>query len=251
MPSVKAFLQQVKGYILCSICRTPLLSLAEMDAWGNRYCVRHSKELSRCTCCQRLVCDALTQGGVAYKDNRVVCNLCRKTAIDTKEQAKPYVEAAAAWLFKKGLVFQNLKLHFDLVYLDQLISSVKPRYGTPQGMIYQSTSGRVRMVNGVAILKGLSRQVLSGVVTHELGHAWLFVCGVDGLPLPIEEGFCNTLSYLYHSEFNTDEAKFCKRVIKRSPDPVYGDGFRQVYASVQKHSFQSVVSNLQKYHKLP
>lgn len=253
MSNIKALLQQAKSYMICPICRMALFGLVEVDAWGNRYCARHSKELSRCTCCQRLVCDGLTQGGVAYKDNRVVCNLCRQTAIDTKEQAKPYVEAAAAWLFEKGFAFQNLKLHFDLVYLDQLVSMLKSNHGTPQGMIYHSTSGRppVRRVKGVAILKGLSRQVMYGAVVHELGHAWIFLSGIDGLPLPVEEGFCNALSYLYHSEFNSDEARFCKRAIKENPDKVYGDGFRTVYSSMKKYGFHPVVSHLQKYHALP
>lgn len=251
MPSKKSIFQQANSYLACSICRAPFFGLVEMDAWGNRYCAHHSNELPRCTCCQRLICDVLTGGGVAYRDKRLVCNICRKTAIDTKEKAKPYIEAVAAWLFKNGLVFQNFKMHFDLVYLDYLHSRIKSGYGTPQGMIYHTKNSQVRRVDGIAILKGLSRQVMSGVVAHELGHAWIFLKGIDGLPLPLEEGFCNTLSYLYNSEFDTDEARFCNRVIIESPDKIYGDGFREVYSVVKKRGFQTVLSYLQKYHTLP
>ena len=244
--------KMVENHFLCPICKSPFIGLVEVDTWGNRYCTRHSKEFPRCTCCQRLICEAITSGGVAYRDKRLVCNICRKSAVDTKEQAKPYVNAVAAWLFKQGLVFRNLTLKFDLVYLDQMPSQANHGDGVLQGIIYQVISGRppVRKVNGVAILKGLSRQVMSGVVAHELGHAWLFLSGIDRLALPIVEGFCNTLSYLYHCEFNTEEAEFCKKIIEMSPDRIYGDGFRKVYSSVKKNGFPKVLSHLHKYQLL-
>ena len=253
MVNLNAAWQQVKKYALCSVCGTPLIGIAHEDAWGNHYCAHHSTELPRCSCCQRLICNRLTSGGVAYRDGRLVCNLCRKTAVDTKEQAKPYVDAVAAWLFKKGLAFQNLFLHFKLVYRDELVQALNLSAGEPQGVIYRSTSGRplVRKVDGVAILKGLTVQVMSGAVAHELGHAWLFLEGIDGLPLPIEEGFCNTLSYLYHSEFTSDESRFCMKVIARNPDNIYGDGFRTVYPSLQKHGLGTLLTHLKKHHTLP
>ena len=235
----------------------PLAGAVQLDAWGNQYCARHANEYPRCSCCQRLICERLTGGGVAYSDGRLVCNVCRKTAIDTEAQAKPYIEAMAAWLYQQGFQFQNLALRVKLVGQQELAAS-GPRHGSgeTQGMIFRATvtgGGRSpqRRVEGVAILKGLSRQVLEGVALHELGHAWLFLHSVDGLGQPVEEGFCNTLSYLYHATVNSDEARFCRVVIEHSPDPVYGDGFRSVYAAVRRHGLMPVTEYLQRYRRLP
>jgi hypothetical protein len=183
--------------------------------------------------------------------------LCRKTAIDTKEQAKPYVEAAAAWLYQQGFTFQNLALRIELVGRQELAArgaSYGP--GETQGMIFKSImtgGGRSsqRRVDGVALLKGLPRHLLQGVAIHELGHAWLFLHGVDGLGQPIEEGFCNMLSYLYHTGFNTDEARFCMRVIMENPDPIYGDGFRSVHAAIQRYGLPAILDYLRRYRQLP
>jgi len=254
MEGIGAFVKQAKNQLLCPICGVLLAGSVEQDAWGNNYCHKHSKEYPRCSCCQRLICDQLTKGGVAYKDNRLVCNLCRQTAIDTKEQAKPYFEALAAWLNGQGFVFQNLKLHIDLVYSYEMTPTTYAANGEQQGVIYkvfQVGHSSVRKVNGVAILKGLSRQVMEGVAVHELGHAWLFLKGIDGLSLPVEEGFCNMLSYQYHGEYNTAEARFCRNIIERNPDKIYGDGFREVFAAVQKHGLSYVAGYLQNRRMLP
>lgn len=240
--------------IICPICSTPLIGLLEVDAWGNRYCKRHSTEYHRCTCCQRLICEPLTSGGVAYSDGRLVCNLCRRTAIDTKKQAKPYVEAVATWLYEKGFSFQNLSLRIELVGSNELAGhGLKRNNGELQGVIIKRGGVAIsqRRVDGVRILKGLSRQVMEGVALHELGHAWLFLLGIDGLALPIEEGFCNLLAYMYHSETDTDEARFCMRVIEKSPDPVYGDGFRKVFTAVQHHGLKVVLQYLKDNQRLP
>lgn len=254
MTDINKAIKHVASHLFCPICRTSLSGFLEEDAWGNRYCQRHAKEFPRCTCCQRLICDQLTNGGVAYKDKRLVCNLCRRTAIDTKLQAKPYIDAVAAWLFQQGFTFQNLALKIELVYTYEMPPTAYGGIGEPQGVILKSTQhGRsyVRKVNGVAILKGLSRQVMQGVAAHELGHAWLFLHGIDGLSLQMEEGFCNLLSHLYHGKFDTDEARFCKRVIEENPDTIYGDGFRAVQASVQVHGLSYVVGYLQNRRMLP
>ena len=258
---IQSGLSNLKNSIIdkftCAICKMPLLGVFHEDAWGNRFCVKHTNEFHRCSCCQRLICEPLTGGGVAYQDKRLVCNICRQTAIDTKEQAKPYIEANAAWLYQMGFTFQALALKIDLVYRDDLIHKSEHKGGgEPMGMIYTSVNGGrrkpfERRVEGVAILKGLSRHVMEGVAIHELGHAWLFLHGVDSLDGPTEEGFCNMLSYLYHDTFDTDEARFCKLVIEKSPDPVYGDGFRAVHQAVNTYGLSQIVDYLRLYRMLP
>ncbi len=257
MPGAKGYPQRTVQNTACSICDRPLLGLIEQDAWGNLYCESHTSEFSRCTCCQRLICERLTTGGVRYPDQRLMCNLCRKTSIDTKEMAKPYIEAVAAWLYQQGFVFQNLSLHIDLVYLgEQLPSGAGPLFGDTQGMIYKKTvtsQGKTirKKVDGVAILKGLPRQLMEGVVAHELGHAWLFLHDVDRLNPQIEEGFCNLLSHRYYQCTNSEEGRYYMQIMERNPDPIYGEGFRKVDRAVQRYGLISVVEYLSRFRVLP
>lgn len=257
MPTLDTIVQQVYRNVICPVCNGPLFGMVHEDLWGNRYCSKHSNEYPRCTCCQRLICEYLTSGGVAYRDNRLVCNICRRSAIDTKEQAKPYIEAVAAWMYQQGFTFQHLDLRIELVYREELVARSEHKgSGEPQGMIFKTTfygGGRAsrRKVDGVAILKGLSRHVMEGITVHELGHAWLYLHGVDGLSSPLEEGFCNMLSYIYHGKFDTDEAKFCKRLIELDPDPVYGDGFRAVNSAIQRYDLPQIVDYIRRYRMLP
>jgi hypothetical protein len=123
-------------------------------------------------------------------------------------------------------------------------------------MIYKSlvTGGGQapqRRVDGVALLKGLPTYLLCGVALHELGHAWLFLSGVDGLDLSVEEGFCNELSWLYHASGDGDEAKVAMGLIELNPDRVYGDGFRRVHAAVQRYSLPTIRDYLRRYRQLP
>jgi hypothetical protein len=257
MPDYKSSVKKIVKDMMCSVCGLPLVGIIKIDAWGNRYCASHTDQYVMCSCCSRLICDQLTGGGVAYSDKRVVCNACRQSAIDTKEQAKPYVEAVAAWLYEQGFAFPHLALRIELVFRYDLIAISEHRGpGEPLGMIIKTKytgGGRTprREINGVALLKGLSREVMVGVAAHELGHAWLFLHGVDNLSDAVEEGFCNMLAYLYHARTNTEEAQYCKRVIENDPSLIYGDGFRAVYAAVQRYGMQTIVSYLQRYRALP
>ena len=225
------------------------------DAWGNRYCQHHQKEYTSCSCCQRLICEGLTGGGVGYRDGRRVCNLCRVTAVDKNEQARPLMERAVFFLTTRGFAFPHLRLSVKLVYRPELIAHSEHHGSEPLGMIRTMIpKGGLRThryVEGISLLIGLSRYVMEGIAVHELGHAWLFLHGVDGLSLNVEEGFCNMLSYLYHEHLNTDESHFAMRMIEKNPDPVYGNGFREVQAAVRQYGLSSVGNYLRLHRTLP
>ena len=56
-------------------------------------------------------------------------------------------------------------------------------------------------VNAIAVLQGLPAVLFQAVTAHELGHVWLIVHGIQGLPIWAEEGFCENLSHRYYAEF--------------------------------------------------
>jgi len=247
----------------CAVCGKLMLAGGMlMDLWGNVHCARHREEYPACSACNRIVCPRLTGGGVTYADGRVVCSLCRETAVDTKQQAKPIVEAIAGWLHDRGVRFEGLVLKIDLGSTHQLrraqgdrSSPTGPGWGQLLGVIARTTEHRDghvrRKVNGVTILSGLPRELFEGVVAHELGHAWLYLARVDNLESWAEEGFCNLLSYVLHKERSTDEAHHWVKALEMDPDPVYGEGFRRVRTIFKKHGFGEALNYTFRHQRFP
>jgi len=199
----------------------------------------------------RLICPRLTGGGVVYGDGRRVCALCRRTAIDTKEQARPYVNAVAAWLYGHGFRFHDLKLKIDLVGAADFSAS-PGMAGLIAGQIRHTLHGNgQRAVEGVNVLYGLPAQLLQGVFAHELGHAWLFLEHVDGLPAPLEEGFCEVMAYLFHKESGRAEGAVYMKQIEDNQCAVYGEGFRVLRDAVRRHSFVYVLDYMRLNRTLP
>lgn len=243
---------EAKKSLLCAVCGAPPVGMIHIDAWGNRTCAKHAHELKRCNACQRMICQRLTGGGLKHPDGRYVCNLCRQTAIDSKEQAKPYVEACAAWLYDRGFRFENLALKIELVEAHVLNPGYTGANGLIQGQIMKVwQSFGQRFVKGVKVLNGLPSQLMQGVFIHELGHAWLFLEGIDSLPLEVEEGFCEVLAYLFHRETDTEESRVYMQMIEKNPSPVYGEGFRKMRDAIRKHKFEVVLHHLQIHKSLP
>jgi hypothetical protein len=181
--------------------------------------------------------------GVIYPDGSAMCEVCRATAIDTKEQAKPIVEGLAGWLYQCGLRFNGLILKIDV--LDGLAMAQKRGETQPSGRVLGNfrrisewrNGHERRIVDGITILQGLPRELFEGTVVHELGHAWLYLAKVDDLPRWQEEGFCNLLSYILHKDRPTPEAHWQVKLLEDDPDPIYGEGFRRVRALFKKHGF--------------
>jgi len=106
-------------------------------------------------------------------------------------------------------------------------------------------------VNGIAVLQGLPAVLFQGVTAHELGHVWLIVHGIQGLPSWAEEGFCEYLSYRYYYDLNTPESRYHAVSIENNADPVYGEGFRRVRALADALGFPRFLEILRTTKRLP
>ena len=240
----------------CAVCGKILAGQVVIDLWGNTFCSQHLNEYPQCKACQRLISERTTGNGVRYPDGRTVCNLCRQTAIDTKEQAKPVVEEVAKFLSKLGLRFRGLELKIEvgdgLQFQQILFADRSSLTGLGQGQILGfiqkvttfEDGATIRKVERVSLLQGLPGELLGGIAAHELGHAWIYLAKVDGLPTWQEEGFCNFLGYLYYKNNPVKYAEFWAKMIEVDPDPVYGDGFRKVREIFKKHGFEKTINRL-------
>jgi hypothetical protein len=234
------------------------------DAWGNQYCARHSQEYKPCSACYRLVNERMTGGGITYPDGRLICNVCRKTAIDTKEQAKPAFETVAKFLHFLGLKFRGLNLRIHLTNAIEIkqvdFADRTSQTGVGQGQVmgyirkvtfYDGNGRTKRQVDGITILSGLPRESFEGIAAHELGHAWFYLAKIDALPVDIEEGFCNLLSYLLYKNTPVANGEFWSGLIENDPDPIYGEGFRKVRQTFKQYGFEDAMRYLYEKKELP
>jgi Protein DA1 len=117
---------------------------------------------------------------------------------------------------------------------------------------YQWSQAEVqRIVNGVAILRGLPSIIFEGTLAHELGHVWLIAQAVQGWPPSDEEGFCQLLAYRYYSQVSTDDSRYQARQIERNADAIYGEGFRRVRAMADAVGFHHLLRIIVSTKRLP
>lgn len=195
------------------------------------------------------------------RDSGIVrCQTCRASAVETVDQARPIFTRLIHWVNAQGLFYNNLPLSLELVNQPRLLELLKERAGTAGtdslGVTISTThtvNGRIinTEVNGVAVLEGMPSTVFQGVTIHELGHVWLIVHNIKGLPLWAEEGFCELLSYRYYTQLNTDESRYHAQSIESNPNPIYGEGFRRMRALADAKGFQRFVEMLRGTKRLP
>jgi hypothetical protein len=243
----------------CAYCGKPLVKEYLVDHWGTKFCKEHQGKFPVCSFCGRMVPPQQQEQGM--RDSGIVrCPTCRASAIETADQAWPIFKQLIHWVNAQGLFYDNLPLSLELVNQLKLAQLLKRPAGTAGAdslgvttIITQTVNGQIMStkVDKVAVLEGMPSTVFQGVTIHELGHVWLIVHDIKGLPSWAEEGFCELLSYRYYIQLNTDESRYQAKSIESSPDPVYGEGFRRVRAIADAKGFQRFVETLRTAKKLP
>lgn len=239
----------------CVYCQQPLTGKYLVDGWGNIFCPKHEEQYPRCAFCSRLIPPQQQQEDwLAYGCQR--CATCRATAIETAEQAQPLFRQCTRWIGQQGFRFHQLPLHLELCARAKLVTLLQGRSANhPLGVTLSSTTYHghavTHRVEGVAVLQGMPALLFSGVVLHELGHVWLAVHGIEGLPLWAEEGFCQLLSHRYYASLDTHEARYHRESLERERDPIYGDGFRRARALSERMGFEHLVETLQRTKRWP
>ncbi|MGZ3630452.1 MAG: protein DA1 [Ktedonobacteraceae bacterium] len=242
----------------CAYCGRPLMGEYLIDHWGTMFCKEHQGRYPTCAYCGRLVPPQQQEQSVASGES-IRCPICRASAIETIDQARPLFSRLIQWVNSQGLVYSNLHLSLELVDRQKLGRLITGRPGTAgihsQGVTLSTThtlNGKVTNteVNGIAVLEGMPALTFQGVTVHELGHVWLVVHDVKDLPLWAEEGFCELLAHRYYTQLNTEESRYHAQGIEKNPDSVYGAGFRRVRAIADNMGFQRFIETLQKTKKL-
>ena len=98
----------------------------------------------------------------------------------------------------------------------------------------------------ISIIYGMPMGQAIMTLAHEAGHVWCHQHQIIFSPAELEEGFCNVLACMVVQQL--DECLNPQTLIHAlfsDPDPVYGAGFRQEWAKVEKLSWAEYLKRVQ------
>ncbi len=242
-----------KNHILirCSYCNNEITGDYLVDYWGSVFCKKHQNEFPACVFCGRLVPSRQN----IHSIQGVRCSVCSRTAIERADQARPIFAKLVQWFHHEGLACNNTQLQIELTDRSQLTDLRGGAFNNHTlGLTLERVSvadGTRQRVDKMLILSGMPATLFEGVASHELGHVWLATQVKAQLPAWAEEGFCELIAYRRYLTINTKESLFYCSQIVNNPDPVYGDGFRRVYALEQQLGFAQLIAQLRQTRRIP
>ena len=239
----------------CEICLAPVTEHYLTNFWQEAFCQHHSEQLEQCYGCGRLVSEDLTSNGVRFEDGRTMCNLCRRTGIDSLHAAKKLAQKVATEI--SDMDFRLSRTSFPLRLVDRLELS---RAGTHGERINGTTRMAIETLNGeevsreistILMLHGLPAESFAATYAHELGHVWLFEQHFPELPLQVEEGLCELLAHLWLINNPSPWSDYLIHLKERSTDPVYGEGYRIALRSLNHLNPAELFEYVKKYQRFP
>jgi len=95
----------------------------------------------------------------------------------------------------------------------------------------------------IYILNYLNKVEFAAALAHEMLHVWLFGNKVQMQQKHVE-GFCNMGAYLMWNTLPSSLNKTYLKILHESPDPVYGDGFREIFAMYEEWGWEELIKNV-------
>jgi hypothetical protein len=178
----------------------------------------------------------------------VRCPTCALEAVDTQESLRRNVPVVRQVTSDLGFALASRVRVVFGTEDDLLGAGPDGAFGVTELRI---TGARTADATVVRVLRGLPAFVFGRVVAHELGHAWLAQFGARPADPAVEEGVCELISYAWLKRAATPHAETLREMIRDNPDPLYGNGFRMVYAAVRHHGLATVISSMSTSGTLP
>ena len=238
----------------CAVCGQPLEGEIIIDNYNNKYHAKHRFEYPECDCCKRLICEALTGGGKSYSDGRNICNICYRTAVFNDTQIAGLMTKVKNRLSSMGLQFGSDPITIRGVNRNQLRNTANEYSKNIMG--HCNSQSEVMTANGVVtakktkhdivVLEGIPQVLMESVIAHELMHAWIYD-NINSKQSPqIIEGSCNYIGYVYLKTLPAGQSEEFIKMMNADPDPVYGDGFRNIkskFDGLPLHVFLNSLKN--------
>ena len=241
----------------CDLCGGIINGTYTTDYWGNKYHSFHVGVEDRCDYCDRFISAELTRGGVKYNDGRVICNLCKSSAVNNLSKAKTLFNKVRVSLQNIGIKIEHNRIGLELVNKDELksISFEHGELADPRGFakyIYYKRGDEITSMEfSVYILKGMPEKDFEAAAAHELMHVWQYENAQENLEPLLAEGSAEYISYMHMKKQYDDYSKFTVYRITNNRDPVYGEGFRKIKRIVEQKGLAFILNHLRKSNRMP
>ena len=225
---------------ICAICLDSLDNKYFVDAWNNPFHIHHKKEGIFCHSCSRIISKGITQGGFLYSDGRYVCSLCQATIVENDSTIKKSYESVIIQLKQAGINKIPNDIPIILINLIELNKKIgNETHGNLKGFT-QSYNQHFKNKFNIFILFGLPKIEFEATLAHELLHVWIEKNNFHS-KIEIIEGFCNLGSMLIYDNDNTQFSKIHLKAMENDPNPIYGEGYRQIKSKYEKLGWKKLI----------
>ena len=210
----------------CAICDKPLVGSCRMDKWGQKACIEH--DFLPCSNCGRMT----RPDDIHLPDGRHVCSFCKGKIVRKPEHVE-WVYQRVLEIFEQNILSLPGKIPVEVVTTEQMLTYYRnPNSGVvPSGLTTSGGAGifGAKLHHKVYMLDNQHKVLFGGVLAHELLHVWQNEHHIK-LPPQHCEGFCNLGSLLFYNYIDNELSQRLAEWLLASPDPIYGEGLRQVKA---------------------
>lgn len=236
----------------CCICSKDINGKYYIDQWGHNVCASHmdKKEVTLCTSC-----GAFTANSPLH-DGRCLCNNCNSTVISTRSEISESLTYVKNLLVSVGFDFgtcnvDNIPIEIAsarrMAEIQNTSISTNNKGVTHTEIQMRGTSKSDMKILGhthkIYMLSDQPRLEFLGTLAHELLHVWQNEHDIKLPPMKCE-GLCNMGSYLIYSIENSPIAQHYIKNLKESPDSIYGDGFRYVFAKYETSGWREIINRV-------
>jgi hypothetical protein len=174
----------------------------------------------RCLGCHVAIGGSDDRAPTPTSDGRPRCRSCARSAVDDQADVKRALPEVRSYFRNLGVELPN-RVRVEVAPGRDIATAAGP-----SALAFTKKSRSE--VLAVRAASGLPRTVFGMVVAHEIGHAWLVGCPSGGRSPMEEEGICELLASWWLRQRNDTLAEIHLRRMEKSPDPVYGRGYRLV-----------------------
>ena len=236
----------------CHFCHKEINGKYYIDQWEHNVCASHmdKKEVTMCTSCGVFTTNS------PLHDGRCLCNNCKSSVISTRSEISASLTYVKNLLVSVGFDFgtcnvDNIPIEIAsarrMAEIQNTSISTNNKGVTHTEIQMRGTSKSDMKIVGhthkVYMLSDQPRLEFLGTLAHELLHVWQNEHDIKLSPMKCE-GLCNMGSYLIYSIENTPIAQHYIKNLKESPDPIYGNGFRYVFAQYEMSGWRGIIQNV-------
>lgn len=224
----------------CIVCNYIITGSYQYDAWGEN--AHTSCDIKNCFCCGRI----LSNKGKQLSDGRFICEICDGSLGQNTADIQWIDERVLAVLKSVGITGIP-KTPIEIVQKQKLLHlmSSNSGFGDAYGLAQYTFNGSVKHFN-ICILEHLPKTFLAGVLAHEYMHVWQYQNNINP-PRDICEGFCNLGAMAMYQKINTKLSSVLLEQVEKSPDPIYGEGYRKVRGYWQTHQWAGTIQKMYTY----